>query len=123
MRRAYNGDIGAIADYIKDRLLLARIPVYDAKEKWGTVRVSCTFGWYSLHDVVYPGYHFNQFPRWLQVLDYKVLSTFVQYASKLAEPYHRKVYRRAYENAVRKYPHHRTAILEWADWPELLKGL
>lgn len=115
--------LGDIAGEIKDRLLLAKIPVHDAKEKWGTVRVSCTFGWYSLHDVVYPGYHFNQFPRWLQTIDYHVLSTVVQQLSKLAYPWQKRYYRRVYAEAVKKYPHHRTAILEWADWPELLKGL
>lgn len=120
---ANSADLYDIARSISRELLKARIQVMDAKEKWGTVRIYCNFGWYTLHDVVYPGYHFNQFPRWLQVLDYKILSTFVQHASKLAEPYQRRVYRQAYRNAIRKHPYYRTAILGYADWPELLEGL
>ena len=120
---ANSADLYDIAVSISRRLLQARVNVRDAKEKFGTVRVYCTFGWYTLHDVVYPGYHFNQFPRWAQLLDNTVTQTIVQYASRWVEPYQRRVYRQAYKDAVEKYPQYRTAILSLADWPELLEGL
>lgn len=120
---ANSADLYDIACTIGQRLLKARVQVLDMKEKFGTVRVYCTFGWYTLHDFIYPGYHFNQFPRWARLLDNVFTQTIVQYASRWAEPYQRKAYRRAYAEAVAKYPHYRTAILDYADYPELLEGL
>lgn len=121
--RSYSADLHDIACSIGHRLLKARVQVLDSKEKFGTVRVYCTFGWYTLHDVVYPGYHFNQFPRWARLLDNVFTQTVVQYASRWAEPYQRRAYRQAYQDAVEKYPHYRTAILDYADYPELLEGI
>jgi hypothetical protein len=100
-----------------------RISVVDCKEKLGTVRVYCTFGWYNLHDVVHPGYVFNRFPPWLQTLDYYLLGPIVHQLSRLIVPLQIRAYRRAYQVALVKYPQHRTAILSCTDWPEYLKGL
>lgn len=33
----------------------ARIGVTQYKEKFGTVRVYCSLGWYNLHSIIYPG--------------------------------------------------------------------
>ena len=100
-----------------------RLSVVDCKEKYGTVRVYCSFGWWSLHDVVYPGYMFNRFPLWLRNLDYHLLGPILHQLSRLIVPIQIRAYRRAYRRAVKKYPHYRTAILDCADWPEYLKGL
>lgn len=120
---ANQADLYDIACHIGRQLLRARIPVSDMKEKYGTIRVYCTFGWYNLHDVIYPGYHFNQFPRWVQRLDNSLISTAVQHLSRWVEPYQRNTYRKVYADAVKRWPHYRTAILIDAHWPELLEGL
>lgn len=111
------------AEFIGKRLLKARIPVSDYKEKWGTVRVYCSFEWWSFHDLVYPGYAFNRFPRWLSWLDWVLLSSIVQYLSNWASPLQIKWYRSTYKKALEKFPDLRDAILESADWPEHLEGL
>lgn len=116
-------ELDQVAQFIGKRLLKARIPVSDFKEKWGTVRVYCTFGWYSLHDIVYPGFHFNHFPLWLQNLDYYVISHVVQRLSNLAFPLQVRWYRQTYKKALEKWPHLRYPILECADYPEYLEGL
>ena len=100
-----------------------RVDVSQFKEKYGTVRVYCTFGWWNLHSLIYPGYHFNKFPRWLQRLDNLLLGAIVHQLGRFFIPLQKRAYRRQYAVAIVKYPHHRTAILDGADWPEYLKGL
>jgi len=109
-----------IGTTLRDRY---RIDVSQFKEKYGTVRVYCTFGWWNLHSLIYPGYHFNRFPRWLQRLDDVLLGPIVHQLGRFFIPLQQKAYRQQYARAIVKYPHHRTAILACADWPEYLKGL
>lgn len=120
----YNPDLDRIAQEIGEPLRKRyRLQVMQCKEKYGTVRVYCTFGWYSLHDFIYPGYAFNRFPRWLTSLDNHILGPIVHQFSKIGIPIQRWAYRRAYAKAVAEYPHYRTAILTCADWPEYLENL
>lgn len=75
-----------------------RIHVMDYKEKWGEVRVYILWG---MED------------RWIP---YSRLNP-------ILIPYQKWIYRRAYANAIRKWPHLRNEILNGADWQELLEGL
>ena len=100
-----------------------RVDVRQWKEKWGTVRVYCSFGWHQLHSITHPGYSFSQYPQWLWRLDCRVFSRFVYLLNWFVVPWHAWLYRVAYARAVRRRPHLRREILCCADWPELLKGL
>ena len=92
-----------------------RIGVVQTKEKFGTVRVYCSFGLIYLHELLYPGYCYVRGPYWLMTLPlFKHVPTlWLQ----------KRVYRAAYERALKKYPHIREEILHCADWPEYLEGL
>lgn len=109
--------------WVGKELLRLRIPVRDMKEKWGEVRVYCGFGYWSFHELVYPGYAFNQFPSWLLWLDIHFLSPLIQHLYWIIEPLHRWWYRRTYKKALEKFPDLRHNLLIGADWPELLRGL
>ena len=93
------------------------------KEKFGTVRVYCGFGWYQFHCITHPGYHYNQYPKWLWELDCTYGWRIMRPLSWAVKPYHRWLYRRYYLAAVRKWPHLWKEILSGADYPELLRGL
>lgn len=93
-----------------------RVPVTDIKEKFGTVRVYCRFGWYTLHDVTHPGWAYFQTPLWLACIP-------MRWANKVVIPYHEWLYKFLYGRAVKIWPHLKAEILSGADWPELLKHL
>lgn len=117
-------EIQDVALWIRKQLLRwGRVPINDAKEKWGTVRVYCYFGWWNLHDFCYPGHHFNHFPSWLTRIDESFFSGVFNLIRFLVVPYHRWLYRHTYKRAVKKWPHLKEEILQCADWPEYLKGL
>lgn len=93
-----------------------------SKEKYGTVRCYCHFGYLSLHGLIYPGYVYNQFPKWLWHLDCMYISKFLQFFFE--KPYVKWqvfIYKRAYQNALKKWPHLRKEILCAADHRELIK--
>lgn len=113
--------ISDAAYYIGDSLRKwGRVPVRDMKEKWGTVRVYCDFGWHQLHDICYPGYAYSQFPKWLWKLDCSWLGRLVRISYPIISWYHRKLYTHFYGQALAKWPHLRAEILQGADHPELL---
>lgn len=102
-----------------------RISVTQTKEKYGTARVSASFGYLSLHRLIYPGYVYSQFPQWLWSLDIWYISRILQ-IRLISRPivwYQTKIYRLAYKRALAKYPHIYEEILCGADWDEFLKGL
>lgn len=103
-----------------------RINVRDCKEKWGTVRVYCDFGWYGLLSITHPRWHhYGPYPRWLRRLDIYVIPGLIR-RSGLNRPvrwWQRVVYRTAYRLALRKWPHLRAEILDAADHAECLEGL
>ena len=89
--------INEAAEYIADYLeKYGRMAVLDYKEKFGTVRVYCTFG-----------YHWMPSPlnKWIVI------------------PYHEWIYRRAYIGVLRKYPNIREEILSGASYWNLLEDL
>jgi hypothetical protein len=111
-------------DLIAQILHRGRVPVRDAKEKWGTVRIYCSFGWNQFHDIFWPRYAFNQYPyKWLWLLDCRIGPFVMTALNKVVVPIHERLYRYSYKKAVEKYPHLRQEILSAADFDELLKGL
>lgn len=97
-----------------------RISVRQSKEKYGTVRVYCSLGYYGFYDMLYPGRVWVHWPRWLHGLDLKYGSAVMRVLNKIIVPYHKFVYRRAYKKAIEKYPAIRENILRTADFPYLL---
>ena len=101
-----------------------RMQVSDMKEKYGTARVYCNFGWWSLLSITHPGWHhYGPYPKWLMKLDIWVLSRAIPYLNYALVPYHKFLYRMAYKKALAKWPHLELEILCGADWQEFLGGL
>lgn len=109
-----------IAKYLRG---WGRVQVWDHKEKWGTVRVSCSLGWSQFYSITHPGYAYSRYPRWLWVLDCRVGRHLVVPLAPLILPWHKWLYRRAYRLALRRWPHLRVEILSGADFFELLNDL
>lgn len=94
-----------------------------AKEKYGTVRFYCNFGWLSLHTLLYPGHVYSQFPKWLWALDIEYITPVLSFLfERLFVWWQQKIYNRAYQNALKKWPHLREEILRGASYVELIKG-
>jgi hypothetical protein len=100
-----------------------RIPVRQSKEKFGTVRVYCSLGYYGFFSLLNPGHVYVHWPKWLYGLDLRYGRPVMQLLNKIIVPYHKFIYRRAYAAAVKKYPAIKDRILRTADFPELLEGL
>jgi len=122
-----------------------RIGVRDYKEKYGTARVYCGFGYTSFHGLIWPGHMFCRFPFGVSRLGWKLNGTWigkklghilwvadlrlseVLLRNKFVEPllikYQIWIYKKAYERALKKYPHIVREILCGADYPEFLKHL
>lgn len=99
-----------------------RMDVRDVKEKFGTVRVYCSFGWSSIYSIYRPGYCW--YPEWWPVkldlwLGYD--TPIFKWLNKIIIPIQIRAYRWRYRNAVRKWPHLREEIMCCADHQELLK--
>lgn len=93
-----------------------------AKEKWGTVRVYVTgFGHINLHQLVYPGFAYCQFPRWLWIADLYVFGPILQKLfGGLMLKWQVMIYRRAYIKALKKWPKYKGAITLCMDYPEFV---
>jgi hypothetical protein len=92
------------------------------KEKYGTVRFYASFGYLSLHTLIYPGYVAYQFPRWLMKLDMKVIGpTLDFFFGKLFIKWQIFIYKYAYIKCLKKYPHLKEEITCCMNHPELLK--
>jgi len=116
-------ELEAAARFIGLRLRKwGRIHVSQYKEKYGTVRVYCYLGWYSFHGITHPGHAYRRYPKWLWLVALKT-GSLVRMWNWLVVPYQEWLYRRIYEQAVKRWPHLRREILADADWYELLKGL
>lgn len=122
----YFGDVGEAADYIGTFCRRwGRICVTQTKEKYGTARVYCHIGYYSLHGLIYPGYAYSQFPDWLWHLDCRVITKLMSFFrfDKIMVLWQKFIYRTAYKRALKKWPHIRNEILDCADFYEFLKDL
>ena len=103
-----------------------RVQVTDMKEKYGSCRVYCHFGWMCLLNITHPGWLFYRpYPRWLMKFDIWCLSgrRAFFYINHVIVPYQKWLYRLAYKKALKKWPHLEMEILDGADWQDLLCGL
>lgn len=92
-----------------------------SKEKFGQLRFYAKFG-LSLHSLFYPGYHYNQFPKWLWTLDIYVLTPTLQFIfGKVFHKWQSYIYGLAYRRAIQKWPHIWDEIVAAADYPEYIK--
>lgn len=115
--------ISDAAEYIYNYLLRWHCPVRDHKEKWGTVRVYTSLHWergWLFQHLFYPNYVYYQFPRWVRTVDYWIPT---HWLNPILHPFYCWLYRRAYQDAILKWPHLRLEILNGADYDELLVGL
>ena len=123
----YFGDVDAAASYIGDFLRRwGRVPVMQTKEKFGSVRVYCSLGWYSVHDITHPGYVYIQYKGLFLKLYYTTLGiqeAVLRLVNKIVIPYHVYLYRLAHRRAIARWPHIRNEILGSPDWREYLEGL
>lgn len=100
-----------------------RIHVTDTKEKYGTIRVYCTFGFLGFHTLLWPGraYKHKYCPRWVWNLDVKLYGSKIeQFINLLLVPYQKLIYKTAYKLALRTYPHLNKEITRCMDYPEYL---
>lgn len=113
--------INDAAHYIYHYLKRWRVPVRDYKEKWGEPRVYTGFGFergWLFNTIFYPGHnYFYRGPKWLRRIDYMIP---IDWLNPLVVPFHVWLYKKAYRNAIRKWPHLREEILHGADYDELL---
>ena len=95
----------------------------NSKEKFGTARIYVTFWDGTLHGMVYPGYHFSQFPQWLWSFDLKYIGPFLRWTrlQKLIFWYQRKIYSKAYSRAIKAFPKIKIELVVAADREELIK--
>lgn len=83
------------------------------------------FGANSFLSLTHPDYvHYWPCPKWLMTLDIYYGNSILKYTGiqwffNKIQPI---VYNRAYQNALKKWPHLRSEILVDADEPELIKG-
>jgi hypothetical protein len=116
--------IGDAAYYIGANLRRwGRVGVTQTKEKFGTARVYCSFGWDQLHSITHPGHMHGRYPKWLWSIDCLYLSRCMWLVNWAVVPFHKWLYRYFYMRALKKWPHLAGEILLGADWTELLIGL
>lgn len=99
-----------------------RLNVLDYKEKFGTVRVYCSFGWYGVYSIWRPSYCW--YPKWWPMrADMWIGNTFLfRLLNRLVIKVQHKAYAWRYKKAVEKWPHLRDEILSMADYGELFEG-
>jgi len=119
----YFADVDNAARYIGLFLRKwGRVGVRDYKEKFGTCRIYLSLGWEQLHSITHPGHCYSRYPHWLWILDCKYLSKIVRLFNYVILPYHIWLYNKAYQNAIKKWPHIKEEILIQADFPDLIDG-
>lgn len=118
----YWKEVDEAAEYIADFcVILGRINVRDWKEKFGTVRVYCRFGLESLGSLIWPRIqYYGDMPNYFKVLWGIYIPNFI---NSIIVPYQLYIYRKAYKNAIKKWPMIKEEILCAADWSEYLKGI
>ncbi len=94
-----------------------------AKEKFGCVRFYTDLGYISLHSLIFPGRVWIAFPKWLNYLDFKIITPILNFTlGWLIRRWQRWIYTRAYTKALYKWPHLRAEILIHADYLEWIPG-
>lgn len=98
-----------------------RMSVSDMKEKFGTVRVYCSFGWSSFYHLWRPQYMWV--PKWWPwSLDLAISGHIMPVLNKIVVPIQTRAYVWRYKKAVQKWPHLYNEIVSGADWGELFDG-
>lgn len=100
-----------------------RIGVTNTKEKHGLVRVTCHFGFFTLHDIIYPGVKYTRFSKRINNLDLDYISDVVMKISPFLEPIQERVYKEVYKYYIKKYPQFKKEILEGADYKTIVEEL
>ncbi len=100
-----------------------RLDVRDYKEKYGTVRIYCSFGWHGAYSIWRPGYCW--YPKWWPMrLDFWLADTFAfRLLNRIVVKAQTKAYAWRYKKAVEKWPHLRDEIVSSADYGELFEGV
>jgi len=110
------------AHYIGVRLARwGRIHVFQTKEKFGTVRVYCSFGVDSFYGLWRPRRMWVA-TWWPWKLDLTVFTWISSFLNKIAVPYQKWIYKWTYRKAIQKWPHLYQEIVVGADWGELFEG-
>jgi len=115
--------VDAAAWYIGERMAnWFRIPVRQMKEKFGTVRVYCGFGFSSVYSIWRPQHMWV--PKWWPwSLDLKVSKYVMSLINRMIVPIQISGYRYFYKKAIKKWPYLKAEILCCADYPEYLKEI
>jgi hypothetical protein len=122
-------DLGAAITYFDRLVRRYRLRTHQIKEKFGTLRCYMAgLGFESLHDVTHPGYAYSRYPRWLwRMCCGGCLSTSNWFWKWLvwrpSSWVQARLYRRAYQKTLRRWPHLAPELLGSADIPSLLVGL
>ena len=99
-----------------------RIGVMQWKEKLGTVRVYCHFGWRSLYSIWHPQNCWV--PEWWPYrFDLAVSHYIMPILNRVVVPIQVRIYRHFYQRAIAKWPSIKREIIYGADYPEFLRGL
>lgn len=100
-----------------------RLPVQQYKEKFGTVRVYCGFGWHGVYSIWRPGYCW--YPKWWPMrMDFWLANTFLwQQLNRAVIKVQQRAYAWRYKKAVQRWPHLYKEIVSAADWGELFEGI
>ncbi len=108
-----------IADWLSTWV---RMPIRDYKEKYGTARIYCGFGWHGIYQIWRPRHCW--YPRWWPMtFDFWLANTSVwRRLNKLVILLHQKAYAWRYKKAVQKWPHLYKEIVSMADYEELFEG-
>lgn len=98
-----------------------RLSVFDIKEKFGSLRIYCHFGWDCFYSIWRPSHCWIS-PWWPYRLDLAVSKYVMPIINILIIPLQKKAYVWRYKKAVEKWPHLRDEILSDADYGELFEG-
>jgi len=98
-----------------------RIAVTDYKEKYGTVRVYCHFGFDCFHSIWRPSYLWIH-PKWPYKLDLRLSKYVMPILNKIIVPWQIFIYRNFYRRAINKWPHLYKEIVSCAAHGQLFEG-
>lgn len=100
-----------------------RMPIQDYKEKFGTVRIYCGFGWHGVYSIWRPMHHW--YPKWWPMrLDFWLANTWAWgQLNRVVVKLQQKAYAWRYKKAVEKWPHLHDEIVSQADYGELFEGV
>lgn len=101
-----------------------RMPIQDYKEKFGTVRVYCGFGWYGIYSIWRPSHCW--YPKWWPMkLDFWLANTWLwkQLNLRVVIPIQKRAYVWRYRKAVERWPHLYREIVSQADYGEFFEGV